>query len=106
MTIQSDSGRANSLTDWTSEISGGWNYAGILSSLFSRQAETLTVLPHPMLTMRYTSVDSTSPARPVIGQLFLVLGVDTTLPQVVFKAILKAFSLPPLVTSSIGQFTI
>lgn len=64
------------------------------------------MLPPPLLTMRHTSVDSTSPARPVIGQLFPVLGVDTALLQVVFKAILKAFSLPPLVTSSIGQFTI
>ena len=51
-------------------------------------------------------MDSTSPARPVIGLLLPVLGVDTALFQVVFQAILKAFSLPPLFTSPIGQFAV
>ena len=42
MTIQSDSGRANSLTDWTREFSRGWNWDGIFLSFFSRQAKSLT----------------------------------------------------------------
>ena len=44
MTIQSDSGRANSLTDWTREFSRGCNCDGILVSFFSCQAEALTLL--------------------------------------------------------------
>ena len=38
MTIQSDSGRQNTVTDWTHDFSRVWNCAGILLSLFSRQA--------------------------------------------------------------------
>ena len=72
MTIQSDSGRANSLTDWTREFSRGWNWDGIFLSFFSRQAKSVTVFLSRLLIVPHTSMDCTSPT------------------------ILKAFSLPPL----------
>jgi len=75
----------------------------------SFQVETLTVLLPLLLTVHHTSMDSYSPARLGIGQLLPVLGVDTAMLQVVFKAILKSFRCPtasPPVTSPIGQFTV
>ena len=67
MTIQSESGRQNTVTDWTRDFSRGWNCAGILLSLFSRQAESLTMFLSLLLTVCHTSMDSTSPARLRIG---------------------------------------
>ena len=61
MTMQSDSGGANSLTDWTSEFSRGWNCAGILLSLFSRQVESLTVFLSLLLTVRHSQSPESVP---------------------------------------------
>ena len=67
--MQSNLGEANSLTDVTSELRRGWNCTGIQLSLFSCQADSLTVLLPQLLTVRHSSMDSTSPARLVLGQL-------------------------------------
>ena len=67
VTTQSDPGRQNTATDWTRDFSRGWNCAGILLSLFSRQVESLTLFLSLLLTVCHTSMESTLSARLVIG---------------------------------------
>jgi len=47
--------------------SRGWNCTGIFLSLFSCQEESLTMFLSLLLTVRHTSMDSTSPASLLIG---------------------------------------
>ena len=100
--MQSNLGEANSLTDVTSEFRRGWNCTGILLSLFSCQADSLTMLLPLLLTARHSSMDNTSPARLVLGQLLPAPGVIPHRFRLCLILSLKHFRCP---VCSISQFT-
>ena len=51
-------------------------------------------------------MNGTSPARSVAGLLLPVLGVNSTLLQVVFQVVFEMLSLASLVSLPTGQFTV
>lgn len=104
--MQSNLGEAHSLTDVTSEFRRGWNCTGILLSLFSCQADSLTVLLPLLLTVRqkqrHSSMDSTSPARLVLGQLLPAPGV---IPHCFRLCLILSLKLFVALSAPISQFT-